>query len=105
MNNCQCSGIYRESRRVTMRLIVSQCIICGDPLRRDSVGDHIIPVSKGGRDGISNFIPLCRKQNASKGSRYLMKWELINNIIDKFPRMFFALMLGRSCGTEVAIIL
>ena len=83
-NNCQYSGIYRESRRVAMRLIVSPCIICGDPLGRDSVGDHIVPVSKGGRDGISNFIPLCRKHNASKESRDLMEWGLINGFIDKF---------------------
>ena len=69
-NRCQYSGIFRESRKVVMRLIRSPCIICGEPLSYNSEGDHVVPVSKGGRDSISNFIPLCKRHNASKGNKF-----------------------------------
>ena len=83
-NRCQYSGIFRESRKVVMRLIRSPCIICGEPLGYNSEGDHVVPVSKGGRDNISNFIPLCKRHNASKGNRDLMEWGIQKNFIDKF---------------------
>ena len=83
-NRYQYSGIFRESRKVVMRLIRSPCIICGEPLSYNSEGDHVVPVSKGGRDNISNFIPLCKGHNASKGNRDLMEWGIQKNFIDKF---------------------
>ena len=83
-NRCQYSGIFRESRKVVMRLIRSPCIICGEPLGYNSEGDHVVPVSKGGRDNISNFIPLCKRHNASKGNRDLMEWGMQKHFIDKF---------------------
>ena len=83
-NRCQYSGIFGESRKVVMRLIISPCIICGEPLSYNSEGDHVVPVSKGGRDNISNFIPLCKRHNASKGNRDLMEWGIQKQFIDKF---------------------
>ena len=83
-NRCQYSGIFRESRKVVMRLIRSPCIICGDPLSYNSEGDHVVPVSRGGRDNISNFIPLCKRHNASKGGKDLMEWGMQKNFIDRF---------------------
>jgi 5-methylcytosine-specific restriction endonuclease McrA len=83
-NRCQYSGIFRESRKVVMRLIRSPCIICSEPLSYNSEGDHVVPVSKGGRDNISNFIPLCKRHNASKGNRDLMEWGIQKQFIDRF---------------------
>ncbi len=83
-NRCQYSGIFRESRKVVMRLIRSPCIICGEPLSYNSEGDHVVPVSKGGRDNISNFIPLCKRHNASKGNKDLMEWGIQKQFIDRF---------------------
>ena len=83
-NRCQYSGIFREGRKVVMRLIRSPCIICGEPLGFNSEGDHVVPVSKGGRDNISNFIPLCKRHNASKGNRDLMEWGIQKQFINRF---------------------
>jgi 5-methylcytosine-specific restriction endonuclease McrA len=67
-----------------MRLIRSHCIICGAPLSYNSEGDHVVPVSKGVRDNISNFIPLRKRHNASKRNRDLMEWGIQKNFIEKF---------------------
>jgi 5-methylcytosine-specific restriction endonuclease McrA len=43
------------------------CLCCGK--RRVLVPDHVIPLSRGGSNDISNIQPLCGKCNASKGAR------------------------------------
>ncbi|WP_150112456.1 DUF1376 domain-containing protein [Ferrovum myxofaciens] len=43
----------------------SSCQKCGST--SDLVKDHILPVYKGGSDGIDNLQPLCRSCNAAKG--------------------------------------
>ena len=44
-----------------------RCLACGEihPL----TADHIVPLSKGGRDAIDNIQPLCRTCNSSKGTK------------------------------------
>lgn len=36
-----------------------------------SVGDHVVPLSKGGKDFIENIVPCCFSCNCSKGARIL----------------------------------
>ncbi len=45
----------------------NKCLRCGSSERIEA--DHIIPLSKGGTDYITNIQPLCRTCNASKGTR------------------------------------
>lgn len=49
-----------------------ECIYCGT--EEDTTFDHLIPLSKGGPDTISNQVPACRSCNSSKGSRDVIEW-------------------------------
>jgi len=44
-----------------------QCLHCGS--RNDLTVDHIVPVSRGGSDFLSNLQTLCRPCNSRKGAR------------------------------------
>lgn len=84
-NHIQFTGLFRVSRGVTLRLAKSPCIICKTPLSSVSIGDHIIPKSKGGRDGLSNYLPLCKKHNSSKGDKDLIEWMVVKETVRDIP--------------------
>jgi 5-methylcytosine-specific restriction endonuclease McrA len=54
------------------------CLRCGSS--EDITQDHVVPLSKGGRNHISNIQPLCRPCNSSKSS----------SVVDYRPDGFFA---------------
>lgn len=59
---------HTEEEWVLLVESVGRCVACfrsDVPLTRD----HIIPISRGGHDGIDNIQPLCRRCNSSKGNR------------------------------------
>lgn len=45
----------------------NRCLCCGD--KKKLVADHVIPLSKGGTDSISNIQPLCHFCNSKKWVR------------------------------------
>lgn len=56
--------------QIVLKQYEYKCAYCGcsnKPLQKD----HVIPVSKGGDDKITNIVPACQKCNASKGARIL----------------------------------
>jgi 5-methylcytosine-specific restriction endonuclease McrA len=51
---------------------INQCAYCGN-LKNLTI-DHVIPLSKGGLNTISNVLPACLSCNASKNNRDVLNW-------------------------------
>lgn len=54
-----------------------KCAKCGSTERLEA--DHIIPISKGGKNTIDNIQILCRSHNARKGNKLQMQVEIACN--------------------------
>ena len=46
--------------------------------------DHVVPISRGGRHGVSNLVPSCMPCNRSKGAKLLYEWLLLRRTPDGF---------------------
>jgi len=67
-------GLQQESRGPVLRLAkLGTCVFCNTPVG-NGVGDHIIPLSRGGPNSAENFMPLCKRCNSSKGTKDLIEW-------------------------------
>lgn len=61
-------GTVKDLSRMT------SCLFCPNPISKNSIGDHLIPTSKGGKQSPDNRIPLCRSCNSSKGQKDFIEW-------------------------------
>lgn len=57
----------------TMEAFNNSCVYCGST-EGTLEKDHIVPISKGGTDFISNVVPACRSCNSSKGNKDVVEW-------------------------------
>jgi len=65
-------GSHTESEwLMVLRAYDHRCAYCSGPAESR---DHVIPLSKGGRDDIDNIVPACNPCNSSKRNRYLWNW-------------------------------
>jgi 5-methylcytosine-specific restriction endonuclease McrA len=78
--------MYTERRRLKLRIankksshkfqdeidliksVSGRCAICGST--KNPTIDHIVPISKGGTDGVDNLQVLCGSCNSRKGGKY-----------------------------------
>ena len=68
-------NLERKVRQGAVTLLRgTQCCICSADLPKETVGDHMIATSCGGRNGIDNYLPMCKSCNSSKGKRDLVAW-------------------------------
>lgn len=72
------SGIRNSASRKTVLGMAEDgvCIVCGEPVGRlkNRKLDHLIPVSRGGKDNLENTLWLCPSHNSSKGKKDLIEW-------------------------------
>lgn len=68
-------GTVSWPKRVMAVLLRDQfaCRYCGE-ITLDAVADHVIPLSGGGSDEMSNLVCACHVCNASKGAKGLAQW-------------------------------
>ena len=59
-----------HTRHACFDITHGRCAHCGKTLdfRKDFTVDHVIPLSKGGRNDISNYVPLCGDCNKAKSN-------------------------------------
>ena len=67
------NGIFHITAKDRARLYASPCVACG--ATDDITADHIIPIKRGGPDGIGNLQPLCFSCNASKKDALMIEWR------------------------------
>jgi Pyruvate/2-oxoacid:ferredoxin oxidoreductase delta subunit len=86
------SGVVRDDRK--MLGCEKCCIYCGSTENLSL--DHIIPLSKGGPDIISNQVYACRSCNSSKGSKDIFYWygierkeEIPPMVISKYLKLVY----------------
>ena len=53
-----------------------RCAYCGDDIADGFHIDHVVPLSRGGSDGIGNYLPVCSFCNESKGAKTLVEWRV-----------------------------
>lgn len=61
-------------RRLRDRALSASGFLCDYCLKPAGTGDHVIPVSKGGRSTPQNVLAACARCNTSKGDRTLREW-------------------------------
>ena len=76
----QAEGFHTDAEWETLKMQYDNCCLrCG---RREPeitlTRDHVVPITKGGSDWITNIQPLCHSCNSSKNARttdYRLSWR------------------------------
>jgi 5-methylcytosine-specific restriction endonuclease McrA len=60
------SAEYKRNRKIVLESNNYMCHYCNGPA---NTADHIIPISKGGSDELSNLLPACHQCNSTRQDR------------------------------------
>jgi len=59
---------HTREQWLALRKFCGSCVACGNDDENTLSRDHIVPLARGGHDGISNIQPLCGSCNSRKGT-------------------------------------
>lgn len=65
-------GTMEKLRGGDVRKVVGPCAYCGSVC---TGWDHVVPLSRGGANHVSNLVPCCRSCNARKGFKLVDEWK------------------------------
>lgn len=69
-------NIHPDDRAYIYERDEKKCLVCNESRLDYLTIDHIVPLSRGGRNHVSNYQTLCRKCNNKKGSEYIdYRWH------------------------------
>lgn len=74
----------KEQFDICLKFFDYKCAYTGKSLSNQTISkDHIIPISKGGKNSIDNIVPTIPAINSSKCSYDFEKWYIKQNYFDK----------------------
>lgn len=68
------NGTFTVTDKDLKKIYNSPCIYCGSLYK--ITNEHVMPLSRGGVDGIGNLASACLSCNTSKGGRTVMEWRM-----------------------------
>lgn len=71
------NGICKISKKELFVLANSPCFYCQKT--ENITVDHVVAISRGGRDAIGNLVSACKSCNSSKGALTIMEWLVRGN--------------------------
>lgn len=66
---------YWISSKEIRAILKLPCFYCG--VSNKITLDHVVPISRGGSNGIGNIVPACITCNTTKKDRFIMEWKLM----------------------------
>lgn len=91
MDAARCIATHTAQEwRTKVRSYAGMCHYCGRPWGASLHKDHLVPVSRGGSDGIDNVVPSCADCNLSKGTvpaDHFIVWARAVGFFDRPQRM------------------
>lgn len=69
-------GSYTWTQVIALFLLFDRsCAYCAQPISGQPDPDHVVPLSRGGHNGISNILPACRLCNGDKRDLFVEDWN------------------------------
>ena len=102
-------GQYTWAQVIRLHLLADKrCSYCDEVVAQPEP-DHVVPISRNGRNDIGNILPCCQRCNGDKGDMTLTEWAeyrarrnkpAVRTSFDYKDKRFVHLMLGEATGTS-----